>query len=218
MRTCLILIYYSTFRPPNSITHGELTDSCSYTRRISCTPHTQGQSQNHRLPSTAFRHSRTHRSQPKTFLITLQIIYMPRAQALFWESSTFQTFQSQPILSLSPYLDFCSKTTILGLPGAAENLVSGQARSTTDLTLSPYPSPPYCSSFNRPIDLSPQKLSSASFLQNLPIYSSMYITRSSSSTKKLTSFFLNTQFCPYQLLYQASSPSFPSPTVIPSNH
>jgi hypothetical protein len=101
MQTCLILIYYSTFRPPSSITHGELTDSCSYTRRISCTPHTQGQSQNHILPSTAFLHSRTHSSQPKTFLITLQIIYMPRAQALFWESSTFQTFQSQPILSLS---------------------------------------------------------------------------------------------------------------------
>jgi hypothetical protein len=117
-------------------------------------------------------------------------------------------------LSLSPYLDFCSKTTILGLPGAAENLVSGQARSTTDLTLSPYPSPPYCSSFNRPIDLSPQKLSSASFLQNLPIYSSMYITRSSSSTKKLTSFFWTHSSalisCSTKLHHQAShlQPSF----------
>ncbi len=113
----------------------------------------------HPLPSYTLEHTVLSR---KHFSLHCRL-FTCREHKLSFGNPRHSRPSSHNLFSLSPYLDLCSKTTILGLPCAAENLVSGQARSTTDLTLSPYPSPPYCSSFNRPIDLSPQKLSSASF-------------------------------------------------------
>jgi hypothetical protein len=121
MQPCLILIFCSAFRPPSSSTHGELTDSCSYIRLVSCTPHTQVQKQItdfQLLSSYTLEHTGLSR---KHFSLHLQINYKPRAQALIWES--FSKIPDLPVttsfLSLL-LLDVYSRTTILGLPGAAE--------------------------------------------------------------------------------------------------
>ncbi len=74
-----------------------------------------------RTPSPAFLHS--HAQIPvESIHVTLQIIYTPKAQALFLDKFTkLQTFQSSANLSLS-LSKFLQQTTWLELPGVAEKV------------------------------------------------------------------------------------------------
>ncbi len=106
----LILIYYNAYRPPSFSTLVLSIDSHIYTLRVI---NTQRQNRPLRTPSPAFLHS--HAQIPaESIHITLQIIYTPKAQALFLDKfPKLQTFQSSSNLSLYPnfYSNDLTRTT-----------------------------------------------------------------------------------------------------------
>jgi hypothetical protein len=67
----------------------------------------QQQDKSHRIPTPAFLHSHTKIPAKKHSHIALEIIYTPKAQALFsYKFTKLQTFQSLSNLSISP--NFCN--------------------------------------------------------------------------------------------------------------
>jgi hypothetical protein len=99
----LILIYHEAYRSPSFLTLGLSTDSRSCTLRVM---NILQQNRPLRTPSPAL--VRSHTQIPaESIHIILQIIYTPKAQALFVGKFTkLQTFHSSSSLFLSP--NFCS--------------------------------------------------------------------------------------------------------------
>jgi hypothetical protein len=144
----LILIYHEAYRSPSFLTLGLSTDSRSYTLRIM---NTQQQNRPLRTPFPALVRSHAQ-ILAESIHIILQIIYTPKAQALFVDKFTkLQTFHLSSTLSLSPI--FCSYNSTRTTRRSGESQAFSQDRLATDPSHSLCPSKFDLSILYRSIDL-----------------------------------------------------------------
>jgi hypothetical protein len=117
----LIMIFSNTYRSPIFIIHGLSTDCYVCTLQIINTQHTTT-GQTSQYSYSCLPHTHTDARQGH-FHIALQIMYTPKAQALFLSDVTnLQISQHCPVsLSLSLSRIFCS-SVLTKLPGAAEKV------------------------------------------------------------------------------------------------
>jgi hypothetical protein len=144
----LILIYHKAYRSPSFLTHGLSTNSRNCTLRVMNT-----QQHNRPLRTSSPALVRAHAQIPaESIHIILQIIYIPKAQALFVDKFTkLQTSHSSSSLSLSPI--FCNYDSTRTTRRSGESQAFNQDRPATDLTHSLCPSKFCLSILYRSIDL-----------------------------------------------------------------